>query len=70
MLEEHEGVWATSELVGRDVYLLLAPQLAVMDCMFKGNVLSTYHVTDITWSKWVALIMQRVLMGTPTTQES
>ena len=31
--------------------------------MFKGKVPSTHHATDATWSKWIALITQRVRMG-------
>ena len=31
--------------------------------MFKGKVPSTHHATDATWSKWIALIMQRTRMG-------
>ena len=31
--------------------------------MFKGKVLSTHHVIDATWSKWIALIAQRAQMG-------
>ncbi|KAJ7406260.1 hypothetical protein BTVI_65947 [Pitangus sulphuratus] len=30
--------------------------------MFKSKVPSTHHATDATWSKWIALIMQRVQM--------
>ncbi|KAJ7428275.1 hypothetical protein BTVI_01048 [Pitangus sulphuratus] len=30
--------------------------------MFKNKVPSTHHATDATWSKWMALITQRVRM--------
>ncbi|KAJ7413136.1 hypothetical protein BTVI_44102 [Pitangus sulphuratus] len=30
--------------------------------MFKGKVPSVHHATDATWSKWMALITQRVQM--------
>ncbi|KAJ7424942.1 hypothetical protein BTVI_04358 [Pitangus sulphuratus] len=31
--------------------------------MFKDKVPSTHHATDATWSKWMALITQRVRIG-------
>ncbi|RMC16227.1 hypothetical protein DUI87_08442 [Hirundo rustica rustica] len=33
--------------------------------MFKGEVPSTHHATDTTWSKWIALITQRTRIGNP-----
>ncbi|KAF4792226.1 hypothetical protein TURU_123187 [Turdus rufiventris] len=33
--------------------------------MFNGNVLSTHHATDATWSKWIALITQQARIGNP-----
>ncbi|KAK4806806.1 hypothetical protein QYF61_005602 [Mycteria americana] len=33
--------------------------------MFKGRGPSTHHATDVTWSKWVALITQRARIGNP-----
>ncbi|GAB0207847.1 hypothetical protein GRJ2_003250400 [Grus japonensis] len=33
--------------------------------MFKERAPSTHHVTDATWSKWVALITQRARIGSP-----
>ncbi|RMC22260.1 hypothetical protein DUI87_00571 [Hirundo rustica rustica] len=37
--------------------------------MFKGKVPSTHHATDATWSKWIALITQRALIGNPNCPE-
>ncbi|XP_074934140.1 uncharacterized protein LOC142049879 [Phalacrocorax aristotelis] len=34
--------------------------------MFRGNVPSTHHATDATWSKWVALITQQARVGNPS----
>ena len=34
-----------------------------MNRMLKGEVLSTHHATDATWSKWIALIRQQARMG-------
>ncbi|OPJ66715.1 hypothetical protein AV530_016722 [Patagioenas fasciata monilis] len=33
--------------------------------MFKGTVPSTHHATDVTWSKWTALITQQARIGNP-----
>ncbi|KAJ7406323.1 hypothetical protein BTVI_65864 [Pitangus sulphuratus] len=33
--------------------------------MFKGKTPSTHQATDATWSKWIALIMQRTCIGNP-----
>ncbi|RMC13477.1 hypothetical protein DUI87_08550 [Hirundo rustica rustica] len=33
--------------------------------MFKGKVPSTHHATDVTWSKWIALITQHARIGNP-----
>ncbi|KAK4819235.1 hypothetical protein QYF61_027189 [Mycteria americana] len=70
ILEAYEGVRAASEVVGTEAQLLLAPQLLVLGWIFKGRVLSTYHATDATWSKWVALMTQRAQIGNPNAQES
>lgn len=32
--------------------------------MFKEKVLYMHHATDITWSKWIALISKSSLIGT------
>ncbi|MES7382058.1 hypothetical protein U6O65_12450, partial [Cutibacterium acnes] len=59
----YEGVRAASEVVGTEVQLLLAPRLPVINWMFKGQVPSTHHATDATWSKWISVITQRARMG-------
>ena len=56
ILAVYEGVRAASEVVGTETQLLLAPQLPVLNWMFKGKVPSTHHATDATWSKWTVLI--------------
>lgn len=33
--------------------------------MFKGKFPSTHHVTEATWSKWIALITQCAWIGNP-----
>ncbi|KAJ7424305.1 hypothetical protein BTVI_07042 [Pitangus sulphuratus] len=33
--------------------------------MFKGKVPSRHHGTDVTWSKWIVLIMQHARIGNP-----
>ncbi|RMC19429.1 hypothetical protein DUI87_04040 [Hirundo rustica rustica] len=58
-----EGVQAASEVIGTETQLLLAPRPPVLGWMFKGEVPSTHHATDATWSKWIALITQRARMG-------
>ncbi|RMB93697.1 hypothetical protein DUI87_29927 [Hirundo rustica rustica] len=63
ILAAHEGVQATSEVIGTEAQLLLAPRLPVVRWMFKGKVPSTHHATDATWSKWIALVTQRTRMG-------
>ncbi|RMC17397.1 hypothetical protein DUI87_05978 [Hirundo rustica rustica] len=63
ILAAYEGVQATSEMIGTETQLLLAPRLPVLGWMFKGEVPSTHHATDATWSKWIALITQRARMG-------
>ncbi|RMB96949.1 hypothetical protein DUI87_26528 [Hirundo rustica rustica] len=63
ILAAYEGVQAASEVVGTETQLLLAPRLPVLGWMFKGEVPSTHHATDATWSKWIALITQRARMG-------
>ncbi|GAB0207073.1 hypothetical protein GRJ2_003172900 [Grus japonensis] len=63
ILAAYEGIQDTSEVVGTEAQLLLAPRLPVLGWMFKGRVPSTHHATDATWSKWVTLIMQRARMG-------
>ena len=59
------GVRAASEVVGTETQLLLAARLPVLGWTFKGRVSSTHHATDATWSKRVALITQRALIGNP-----
>ncbi|KAF4803642.1 hypothetical protein TURU_014366 [Turdus rufiventris] len=49
ILAAYEGVQATSEVIGTEVQLLLAPRLPVLGWMFKGKVPSTHHSTDVTW---------------------
>ncbi|XP_074720861.1 uncharacterized protein LOC141941783 [Strix uralensis] len=66
ILAAYEGVRAASEVVGTETQLLLAPRLSVLGWMFRGSVPSTHHATDATWSKWVALITQRVFIGNPS----
>ncbi|RMC03701.1 hypothetical protein DUI87_19693 [Hirundo rustica rustica] len=63
ILAAYEGVQAASEVIGTETQLLLAPRLPVLGWMFKGEVPSTHHATDATWSKWIALITQRARMG-------
>ncbi|KAK4810874.1 hypothetical protein QYF61_013282 [Mycteria americana] len=63
--QTYEGIRAASEVVGTEAQLHLAPQWPVLGWMFKGKVPSTHHGTDATWSKWVALIMQRAQMENP-----
>ncbi|RMC16895.1 hypothetical protein DUI87_06149 [Hirundo rustica rustica] len=65
ILAAYEGVQATSEVIGTEAQLLLAPRLLVLGWMFKGKVPSTHHATDATWSKWIALITQRARIGNP-----
>ncbi|XP_051626290.1 uncharacterized protein LOC127462039 [Manacus candei] len=65
ILAAYEGVRAASEVIGTEAQLLLAPRLPVLGWMFKGRVPSTHHATDATWSKWMALIMQRTRIGNP-----
>ena len=50
ILAAYEGVWAVSEVTGTETQLLLAPRLPVLNSMFKGQVPSTHHTTDATWS--------------------
>jgi hypothetical protein len=54
----HEGVQAASEVISTETQLLLAPQLPLLNWMFKGKVSSTHHATDAAWSKWIVLITQ------------
>ena len=63
ILAVYEGVWAASKVIGTETQFLLAPQLPVLNWMFKGGVPSTHHTTDATWSKWIALLTQRARMG-------
>ncbi|RMC22181.1 hypothetical protein DUI87_03054 [Hirundo rustica rustica] len=65
ILATFEGVQAALEVIGTEAQLLLAPQLPVLGWMFKGKVPSTHHATDATWSKWMALIIQRARIGNP-----
>ncbi|KAJ7413133.1 hypothetical protein BTVI_44104 [Pitangus sulphuratus] len=58
ILAVYEGIKV--EVIGTKTQLFLAPLLQVLSWMFKGKVLSTHHATHATWSKWMALIMQRV----------
>ncbi|KAJ7424962.1 hypothetical protein WISP_25994 [Willisornis vidua] len=60
ILAVYEGIQAASEVIGTEAQLFLAPRLLVLSWMFKGKVPSTHHATDATWSKWIALITQRV----------
>ncbi|KAJ7405425.1 hypothetical protein BTVI_69137 [Pitangus sulphuratus] len=60
ILVAYEGIQAASEVIGTEAQFLLAPQLPVLNWMFKGKVPSTYHATDVTWNKWIALITQHV----------
>ncbi|RMB93152.1 hypothetical protein DUI87_30474 [Hirundo rustica rustica] len=62
ILAAYEGVQAASEVIGTETQLLLASRLPVLGWMFKGKVPSTHHATDVTWSKWIALITQRAHM--------
>ncbi|RMB93616.1 hypothetical protein DUI87_29842 [Hirundo rustica rustica] len=63
ILATYERLQAASEVIGTKTQLLLAPRLPVLGRMFKGNVPSTHHATDTTWSKWIALITQRTRIG-------
>ncbi|RMC21747.1 hypothetical protein DUI87_02616 [Hirundo rustica rustica] len=65
ILAAYEGVQAASEVIGTEAQLLLAPRLPVLRWMFKGKVLSIYHATNTTWSKWIALITQHAHIGNP-----
>ncbi|KAK4811164.1 hypothetical protein QYF61_019795 [Mycteria americana] len=58
------GFWRLHilEVVDTEAQLLLAPQLPVLQWMFKGRVPTT-HATKAMWSKWVVLIMQWARMG-------
>ncbi|RMC18204.1 hypothetical protein DUI87_05085 [Hirundo rustica rustica] len=69
ILAAYEGVQASSEVIGTEAQLLLAPRLLVLGWMFKGKVPSTHHATDATWSKWIALITQRTHIGNPNHPE-
>jgi len=51
ILSAYEGIRVSSEVVGTEAQLLLAPRLPVQGWMFKERVPSTYHATDATWSK-------------------
>ncbi|RMC21517.1 hypothetical protein DUI87_02383 [Hirundo rustica rustica] len=62
ILAAYKGIQAASEVIGTEAQLL-APRLPVLGWMFKGEVPSTHHATDATWSKWIALITQRARMG-------
>ncbi|RMC16276.1 hypothetical protein DUI87_08491 [Hirundo rustica rustica] len=63
ILAAYEEVQAASEVFSTEAQLLLAPRLPVVGWMFKGEVPSTHHATDTTWSKWIALITQCACMG-------
>ncbi|RMC18010.1 hypothetical protein DUI87_04886 [Hirundo rustica rustica] len=63
ILAAYEGVQAASEVIGKETQLLLAPRLPVLGWMFKGEVPSTHHAADATWSKWITLITQHARMG-------
>ncbi|XP_071661606.1 uncharacterized protein [Patagioenas fasciata] len=65
ILAAYEGVRAASEVIGTEAQLLLAPRLPVLSWMFKGTVPSPHHATEVTWSKWIALITQRARIGSP-----
>ncbi|TRZ08991.1 hypothetical protein HGM15179_018116 [Zosterops borbonicus] len=65
ILATYEGVQATSEEIGMEVHLLLAPRLPVLGWMFNRNASSTHHAIDTTWSKWIALITQGTCIGNP-----
>lgn len=60
MLAGYESVQATSEVIGNEAQLLLAPRLPVLGWIFKGKVPATHNATDARWSKWVTLITQQV----------
>ncbi|KAK4810497.1 hypothetical protein QYF61_004277 [Mycteria americana] len=47
ILAAYERFQDTSEVVGTEAQLLLAPRLPVLGWMFKGRVPSTHHATDI-----------------------
>ncbi|XP_050184140.1 uncharacterized protein LOC126646700 [Myiozetetes cayanensis] len=57
----YEGVQATSEVIGTEEQLLLAPRLPVLS----WKAPSTHPTTDTTWSKWITLITQRARIGNP-----
>lgn len=40
------------EVIGTEAELLLAPQLALLDWMFKRRVSFAFQTTDATWNKW------------------
>ncbi|XP_051645342.1 uncharacterized protein LOC127471896 [Manacus candei] len=63
ILAAYEGIRAASEVIGTEAQLFLAPRLPVLSWMFKGKVPPAHHATDATWSKWMALITQRVRIG-------
>ncbi|KAM4879250.1 uncharacterized protein FYW23_015363 [Sylvia borin] len=63
ILAAYEGVRAASEVIGMEAQLLLVPRLPVLGWMFRGKVPSTHHATSATWSKWIALIVQRAQVG-------
>ncbi|KAF4790714.1 hypothetical protein TURU_138173 [Turdus rufiventris] len=63
ILAAYEEVQAAPDVIGTETQLLLAPQLPVLGWTFKGKVPSTHHATYATWSKWIALIMQRARIG-------
>ncbi|XP_071665199.1 uncharacterized protein [Patagioenas fasciata] len=65
ILAAYEGVRAASEVIGTEAQLLLAPRLPVLSWMFKGTIPSPHHATEVTWSKWIALITQRARIGSP-----
>lgn len=43
ILTAYENIWATSEVIGTEVQLLLAPWLSMLDWTFKGTMSSTHH---------------------------
>ncbi|RMC21433.1 hypothetical protein DUI87_02299 [Hirundo rustica rustica] len=63
IMAAYEGVRATSEVIGTEAQLLLAPRLLVLEWRCKAEVPSTHHLTNITWSKWIALITQCTCIG-------
>ncbi|RMC16614.1 hypothetical protein DUI87_06551 [Hirundo rustica rustica] len=56
ILATYEGVQATSEVISTEM---------VLGWMFKGKVPSMHHTTEITWSKFIALITQCARIGNP-----